>query len=108
MIQAGKLRDRVSVQSPTRSPNTYGETPQAWSDLAERWANVEPVTGKEITVGDQQQSQVTHRVQIRYDARVTADCRLIWEGRVLNVTAVMDPDGRKREMTLLCVEAGEP
>lgn len=105
-MEAGKLRHRVDVQSLTRGQNGFGEATMAWSTVAVRWASVEPVAGKEIMVGDQPQPQVTHRVCLRWMAGITSDCRLIHQGRAFNISAVMDKDERRRELELLCIEAG--
>jgi SPP1 family predicted phage head-tail adaptor len=110
-MTAGRLRHRVTVQAPPgeggRDP--YGGAVRAdWTDVATIWAEVRPLTGKEAAVvGQQVAASVTHRVTVRHaDGRaITPRHQLLFEGRILNVNAVIDVGERKRELRILATEA---
>lgn len=51
----------------------------------------------------QVQSEVTHKVTIRFRPGVTADMRVIHNGKVFNIVAPL-PDNRGRELVLMCRE----
>lgn len=99
------MRDRVTVQTRTTSPNAFGEATAEWSALAVRWASVEPLSGNEYWRAQQTQAGVTHRVTLRYLDGLSGLCRLVLEdGRTLEVQSVVNPDGNRRYHEALCME----
>lgn len=49
-------------------------------------------------------AQATHLLNGRYHPQVTTETRVQFEGRTFHVTAVVNPDERDMELTLLCSE----
>jgi len=64
-IQAGRLRERVTIQATTRTPDGGGGFTEAWGDVATVWARVEALTGTEAWRAMQVASSVSHRITIR-------------------------------------------
>lgn len=104
MIDAGSLRERVTVQQASESRNAIGETVLSWSTFAERWASVEGVSARESLSYGQQQISVSHRVRIRYLAGLTQSMRIQWRGRTLEIISLLE-HGNRSEHELLCQEA---
>lgn len=104
-MEAGRLRHPVTLEAPTRAANTFGEPVAAWSPVAEAWASVEPLSGRELWQAQQVQSQVSHRVRLRGPSDVAPDWRLRLEGRTFQVLTVLRREERTFEVELLCVEA---
>jgi SPP1 family predicted phage head-tail adaptor len=107
MIQAGKLRHRVTVQrlvagSPQQTAS--GQPDEAWTDYFTVWASVEPLNGRELFAAQEHHAEVTHRVRLRYRSEVTAQMRLTFGGRTYSIFAVIDPELRGRELQLMCSE----
>ena len=107
-MNAGDLNTRVQVQEPVEVNGSEGELERTWLTIGSRWAHVEPLSGREFWQAQQVQSDVTHRVRMRYDRQITSKHRLLLSqyetGRVLNIAHVRVRDERKAEMELLCVE----
>ena len=103
-INPGNLRHRVTFQSLTTADDGYGGTVETWGDTATVWASVEPLSGFERIQAMQVSPRLSHRVVMRYRADVDAGDRLSYDGRVFDITAVIDEDERHRELTLLCEE----
>lgn len=105
-MQAGKLRERVTIQQEVVTRDTFGAEVNPWTDVATVWASVRPGSSGErfISAADQVQATITHTVRIRYRAGLTPKMRLKWEGRYLGIQSVVEPDGRTRELVLLCLE----
>lgn len=99
-----KMRRRVQVQSRTVTQDTYGAASQTWATVAVRWASVEPLSGREQWQAQQARPDVTHRVRLRRLAGLTARHRFLIDGRVLNITSVLDIEDRHRLHECLCVE----
>lgn len=101
----GSMRDLVSIQSRTLTPDTFGGQSPTWTTLATVSANVMPLTSRELWQAAQVQSDATLKVTIRYYAGLTPKHQLLLNGStVLNIRSVVNPDGRQRFHELLCVE----
>jgi SPP1 family predicted phage head-tail adaptor len=107
-MEAGKLRQRVTVQSPTGTQDAVGERTTTWSDVAEVWASVEPITAREQFLAGQMQASTTHRIRLRYAAALAAmdgSWRVLLGARVFVLTGPpRNIDERNREWELLAVE----
>jgi SPP1 family predicted phage head-tail adaptor len=89
MIRAGELRHRVEVQECIEKTDEYGGTTRAWRTIAERWALVEPLSGREQLMAQQLQATVSHRVTMRTLATVRPTMRLLWGEKVLNIESAI-------------------
>ena len=103
-MDAGKLRERVTVQQATDNRNSLGEAVQTWSTFATRWASVEGMSTRELLQMGQQQLEISHRVRLRYLSGLTQGMRLVWRGRTLEIVSLLEHNNRS-EHELLCQEA---
>lgn len=103
-MNAGKLRHRVTIQELVRADDGYGGIIETWQDVATVWAAVEPLRGSERYRAQQVQAELSHKVTMRYQAGVKPQMRLLHNGRVLNIEAVIDVEERHRWLELLCSE----
>ena len=104
-MRAGSLRHRVTIQRYELAVDEYGAPlrRESWKGVSTVWASVEAVSGREFFASQQAQSEVTQRIRIRYRPDVTADMRVIHNGKVFNIVAPL-PDNRGRELVLMCRE----
>lgn len=103
-MQAGRLRHRVIIQSAVEARNAYGEAIKTWSTVATVYASVEPIRGREMFDAEQVQSEVTHRVRLRYRPGLTSQMRLLFNARTFEVQTVINVNERNREVQLMCKE----
>lgn len=103
MINAGNLRERVTVQQATESRNGIGETVLSWGTFATVWASVEGVSAREALTAGQNEVSITHKVQMRYLTGLTQRMRLQWRGRTLEIVSLLEHDSRSRH-ELICQE----
>ena len=103
MILPGQLRERVTVEQPTRTTTDLGESQLSWSTYATRWASVEGVSSREALQFGQQQVEITHKVRLRYLDGLTSQMRLQWRSRTLDVVSVLEY-GNRSEHVLICQE----
>ena len=104
MIDPGKLRERVTVKVPIdgRSGGSR-EATQTWDTFAERWASVDGLSSREVLQSGQQQTEITHRVRMRYLDGLVSTMRILWRDRVLEITSVLE-HGNRSVHELLCQE----
>ncbi|MEX2990331.1 phage head closure protein [Serratia fonticola] len=111
-MRAGKLRHRVTPQRPimVQTPET-GEVVKHWVNIAETtpdnaiYAEVYPLSAKEFVATQATKNVITTRFTIRYRADITADCRLLFRGKIYNIEGVLpDPVSGLEYLTLPCSE----
>lgn len=103
MIRPGEMRERVTVQTPTRTTNAMGEATVAWADGDTVWASVNGVSAREALEFGQQSVTVTHRLRFRYIASLTQQNRFMWRGRTLNIVSLLEYENRS-EHVAICEE----
>lgn len=103
-MKAGELRHKVTIQRVSQTLDSSRQTVDLWTKLAEVWAAVEPLSGRELLNAQQIQPDVTHRVRIRHRDDVTPKMRVQHESRSLNIESVINLNERDRELHLLCRE----
>lgn len=105
MIAAGALRHVVTIEQQVSAENSLGEPAVSWATFAsDVRAEIKPISGRAYMEAKQAQSEVSHRVRIRYLDGVAASMRVIFDGRRLEIEAVIDFEERHQEMLLMCVE----
>jgi len=103
MIDPGRLRERVTIQQASETRNAMGEVVQSWVTFAERWASVDGLSSREFLLQGQQQSEISHRVRLRYVPGMRNTMRFLWRGRVLEITSLLE-HGNRSEHEALCTE----
>jgi len=103
MIDPGRLRERVTIQQASETRNAMGEVVQSWVTFAERWASVDGLSSREFLLQGQQQSEISHRVRLRYVPGMRNTMRFLWRGRVLEMTSLLEHNNRS-EHEALCTE----
>lgn len=108
-MESGKLRHIIKIQQPdTANRDALGRA-SAWADWATNVpARVDDLNGREQRGSAIDISQLTHRVSMRYRAGVKSKMRVVWTvdgaDRIFAIELVTNPDGKKREHALLCLE----
>jgi len=104
LMDAGRMRHRVSIQQVTETKDTYGATTRTWATIATVWAAIEPIAGREYFYAQQVQSNVSHRVTIRHRAGVTPKMRIMHDSRTFEIESVRNLGERDRWLELMCSE----
>jgi len=106
-ISAGRLRERTILQAPDLVENGRGarkarEGTDGWREIGRPRAEILPLRGDEaLRLGVERRVQIW-RVTIRRRDEVTAGCRLLWQGKVLEIkSAAPSGDG-----TVMTAESG--
>jgi SPP1 family predicted phage head-tail adaptor len=107
-MRAGTLRHRITIQEkPTPTPrNAHGEEVFTWSDVATVWAAKVDISGREFMEARREGVQISTRFVIRYRSGLKETMRVTHDSRTYEIRAVLDPEGRRRELHLLCEEIG--
>lgn len=106
MIDIGDLRHRVIIESlDLVAQNARGEPTQSVTVVATVWAEIKPLTGRELFTAQQRAAQVTHGVRMRYPGTaVTPEMRLNFNSRYFDILSVLNIDEQNRELQILAKE----
>lgn len=104
MTHSGTLRKRIAIQSETSVSDNAGGYTLGWATSFTLWADITPVTGHSLYVYGHIESHVTHRITVRYQSGITADMRVLYNGRVFAIHAVVNDDESNHWLHLLVEE----
>jgi len=104
VMKIGKLRHQITLQAPTLTQDSLGVVSETWSDTATVCAQIEAISGREFFDAARVNAEVTHRIRIRHRPGIVPAMRVLEGTRTFDIHSVLDVDGRKRELTLMCVE----
>lgn len=102
-LQAGRLRDFISIRRPTDISDGKGAYRRGWQNIADRLpAEVIGQSGREAVIATTLQGTATYRITIRYREGLKANDQIIWRDQELNILAPpSDPDGRREQLQIL-------
>ncbi len=104
-MRAGDLRHRIEIGRYVEGKDEWGDPlPPTWQTVATVWASVEGLSGRLLFEAQQSAMQSDHRVTIRYRTGIEPGMIVRHDGRELEIQAVLDRDGRRRGLQLMCRE----
>lgn len=108
-MRASDLRHRVTFQSRSVTTDSFGAQSQAWADVATVWADVSPLSGRELMAAQAINVEVSHSITIRWQAqfagpKVAAAMRIVYGNRIFNIHSAIDPDERRKTIQISASE----
>lgn len=111
-MQLGRLKHNVTLQSRVLTKNVVGEEAISYTDLADIWASIEPLTGKELFAAQTVQADVTTRIRIHYRADIVPTMRVKFVAdydspqliEYYDVQFPMNTNEARQETILMCIK----
>jgi SPP1 family predicted phage head-tail adaptor len=108
-INAGKYRHIVTFQRLRDAKNLYGETPKNlknnWEDAFTARVGIFPISGREALYEDVRQSEISHRIVLRYIKGVDTTMRIKFGQRIFEIISPpVNARERNDELLLFCKE----
>lgn len=103
-INPGELRHRITIQKLNNSQNEYGEISEFWEDILNIRAGIYPISGKEFFAAETVNSEITHKVKIRYVEGLTPNMRINFNNRIFSIESIINFQEKNIELQLLCKE----
>ena len=104
-MRPGQLRERAILQRNTPTTSGRGEKVDSWAAYGTVWCEVLALRGREYYLAQQVNAEVQFKVSLRYRDDVTAQDRIVWGDRTLEVVAPpIDVGGKHVIMELMCRE----
>lgn len=106
------MRHRVTIQRQSTSVDSVGQPLDSWTAVRTVWAEVRPLGTRnrirERFLESGEVSELTHEVYMRHLTDITSKDRLLYDGRVMDIEAIVDPDERHHLLTLVVKEHEHP
>lgn len=105
-FQVSTMRHRIEIGRYVEGRDEWGDPlpNPVWQPVAAVWAAVEALTGRLYFEAQQSNIQADHRITIRYCRGIEPGMLVRHDGRELEIQAVLDRDGRRRWLQLMCRE----
>lgn len=110
-INAGKYRQIITFQQRTGTKNEYGElidNDTNWENVLTTRSAIYPVSGKEVLTAEFVNSELTHRIHIRFPGRnvsINSHMRIKYGTRIFHIISPpINFQELDRELQLLCKE----
>jgi SPP1 family predicted phage head-tail adaptor len=105
MMLAFRMRHRVDIQEPiyTVDENT-GAREITWQSILKNVlepAAINPLSGREFLAAQAVQSNVNTRIIVR-EQRISPDMRIVHNGRIYNIKAVLPDPTLQKHINLMC------
>lgn len=104
-MRSGRLRHRLSLQSPTHA-NTVGTITTTWGTVAAIWGSIEPlrVGSREFYDSAVINAEISAKVIIRYTADIEPDYKIVFGARTFEIISIINVDEKDKEMQLMVKE----
>ncbi|KKN14048.1 hypothetical protein LCGC14_1000130 [marine sediment metagenome] len=104
-MRSGQLNNRITIQADTGTKNSVGQKIESWGTLATVWGRVRSLTGSERFAAQQLVVELSYEITIRFRTDINETHRIVLtDGQTLDIQSAFDPDGRRRELKILCKE----
>ena len=109
-VDPGELNKRISVYVFNKTQDDTGAyvdvfPSQGWTKLLERWARIEPLSGKAFYEAAQGQMEITHKITVRYTDRIAYDHVISNGNRRFDVQSLINIGDRNEWLEIMCKES---
>jgi len=103
-MRAGELRHQIEIQRYTETTNDFGETLKQWTTIYTVKASVSPISAREFFASEKVNTEVTHKVFMRYVSGLTPADRILFNDRIFNIKSIINYKEKNISLQLLCTE----
>lgn len=98
-MDPGKLNHRITFQI-----QNLDSEEEEWNDIVTTWASINPISGREYYQAETINSDLTHKVRLRYRKGITPDMRILYKDRIFNIVSVINEYEKNTMLQLMCRE----
>lgn len=108
-LRAGQLNRRITLQRQSSVQDSFGGPVRTWINVTTVWADIQPLSGRELESAQRMASEISHQITVRYqvsltDTRVVSGYRALYKSRIFNIHAGLNEDESNVLITLLASE----
>lgn len=106
-MNPGILRHRITIQKYGPVENSIGEKTVGYQDDYSVWAKIEPISGRDRERLGKSETEVSHKVLIRYRTGITPANRIVYNGRIFDIIVPINNGELNKTLTIFCMERDE-
>ena len=103
-MNPGRMNKLIQIQAKSKDQDAAGQPLEVFVLVADLWAEINPLIGKELLLAGEIGSEVTHNVTIRYKPNIRPDQRIIYKNRIFEIIYVINKNEDNEFMYLKCKE----
>ncbi|WP_342045983.1 phage head closure protein [Bacillus sp. OTU530] len=103
-MNPGKLNKRIVLQKLATVDDGAGGSEESWQDTSSVWALIQPLQGRELYQAQQINTELTHRITIRYREDVNASMRIMYNNREFTIDSIVNIEESNRFLEMTCRE----
>lgn len=96
----GDMKEPLTLQQETLTPDGGGGFARAWEDVAEVFARIEETGGGESLQHRKIEAGHACRITLHYRDDITAGMRLAGAAGIFCISTVRDPDGKRATLEI--------
>ena len=86
-----RLNKRITIQTKTTTSDGFGSHNEVWANLAIVWAEINPISNKNVFEANKIDDKTTHIITIRYYTSLTTKDRIKYGDRIFNIIGIINP-----------------
>lgn len=88
-------KHKITIQEVTQTSDSYGAFTTTWGTQSQVWAQIIPLSGRELFLQEQNQSKVSSKMVIRYqsalkDTKETVKKRIFYDDRYYSIKFIQN------------------
>ena len=104
-MRFGLLKQRITIQIPSRSKNSFNEWVESWGTWKTVWASIEPASGNRYYEAKQANAEVDGLIRIRYLTGIQPTMLIKYGNRIFQIKSLVTPKENRREIHIYYQEA---
>lgn len=104
MTLVNRLDKRIKIFKESDEKNSFNEVIGDPVLVAEVWAAVEPLQGKEYFAAFAEQAEISTRIRIRYRQGIDRTMWAVHDGVRYDIKFIIHPKTARKELQLMCKE----
>ena len=105
-MRLGNLNHLMTLETPTGTPNSFGEVVSAFQPAFQLWVSLEPLSQAERERAAAVQQVTTNRMTCHYQPEISGNCRFRCENRIFDIVSIVDVKELHRELQITVAEHG--
>lgn len=98
------LNKLVQIERQATQQDSAGQQKQVWTELAQTWASIRPLSSRQYYAASGERSEVTHEIIMRHGVDIQSRDRIVYGDRVFDVLTPVNVDERDRYLNCRSVE----
>ncbi len=112
-VRAGRLKDKLTIQTAVRTKGPYGGYDEEWSNVATRSCEIRPLRAAEFFAASGEQVEALYEIRFRYEKDIFNHANRLRDtkvspNRVFDIQAIINTGNWNSEIVITAVERQWP